>query len=921
MATTKGPQVSLSQAQTIAPATLGPGTGNQDPDATLPPSAPGGSLPVEEPRCIGGYKLLRRLGSGGMGTVYEAEDPGSGQRVALKLISGTYAHNPEVVQRFRQEGKLASKLTHPRCVFILAADEDQGRPYIVMELMPGQSLGDFVREKGPLPVQEAMLKILDVIEGLQEVHKLGLVHRDVKPSNCFLEANGRVKVADFGLAKSLARDSLGDSSAHLTKTGTFLGTPLYAAPEQVKGDKIDQQADVYAVAATLYFLLTGKAPFEGAGDPMAVLAQIVSEDPKPASDLCPGLPPELDAVLLRALERDKRRRFRTLNELHDALLPFTPRRQDIVGLGFRIGAYILDYLFFSALLTFLIKMWDLLAISHPLGGIRFVRGDIRWLQEGVTLLVFLTYFALQEKWYGCTLGKRLLRLRVCQEKHAALPRYSQALVRSLVCFFFLFTLVELVAWFDSPTLPSPSVSRAEREWWIFMEFLKAVGLRLSCWSLLFVPMRRRNGYRGLHEWLSGTRTVRVPGPQATKRPTVIHRRDNLPVHQYEDAPHEIGPYVVHGCHRWETGQQILLGEESSLGRIVWIWRRLMGSPALSPKRREISREGRWRWLATGGEDGWLWDAFLATPGASLPIVLQRTGPMSWQQARPLLLALSQELLEACADGTLPEELHPTQVWLQANGGIQLLDMTPETTPTQTVSPGPDDETRAIALLRQVVLLMLEGNVMHPPEITHVRVPLPGHARSLLDRLLGSRTISLADWHRELQGTLDKPAEVNRTWRIWYSAVHGGTLLLGVVLYENLFKGLTVDTNWPWERDSIFFALPVFYLTCGLWSFCSRGGLLLRWMGLTLCQVEGLPASRWRCAWRTLLTGLPIVAIVLAQELFGRTLRESPWIYGNLVYVGLGIALVVYFLILLLGVLLQPRRGFHDNLAGTYVVPR
>src|SRR5207237_2489049 len=116
----------------------------------------------------------------------------------------------------------------PRCVFVLAADEAGGRPYIVMELMPGTTLQDLVDREGPLPVEKAILKILDVIEGLQEAHRLGVVHRDVKPSNCFLDAEGRVKVGDFGLAKSLS------GSAHLTKTGTVLGRPHFAAPEQVR---------------------------------------------------------------------------------------------------------------------------------------------------------------------------------------------------------------------------------------------------------------------------------------------------------------------------------------------------------------------------------------------------------------------------------------------------------------------------------------------------------------------------------------------------------------------------------------------------------------------------------------------------------------------------------------------------------------
>src|SRR5262249_55375711 len=185
-------------------------------------------------------------GSGGMGTVYEAKGEHTGQRVAVKLLAAPFAAQSHSLERFRQEGQLASLIAHPRCVFVLAADEEAGRPYIVMELMPGDTLRDLIERRGPLPPAEAVAKILDVIDGLREAHRLGILHRDVKPSNCFLLPDGRVKVGDFGLSKSLAADT------GLTQTGTFLGTVLYASPEQVRGEGIDYAADVYSVCATLY---------------------------------------------------------------------------------------------------------------------------------------------------------------------------------------------------------------------------------------------------------------------------------------------------------------------------------------------------------------------------------------------------------------------------------------------------------------------------------------------------------------------------------------------------------------------------------------------------------------------------------------------------------------------------------------------
>src|SRR5262249_30880958 len=170
-------------------------------------------------------------------------------------------------------------------------------------------------------------------EGLEEAHRLGFVHRDVKPSNCFLDSSGRVKVGDFGLTKSLVGDS------HLTKTGTFIGTPLFSAPEQVRMEKVDQQADVYSGAATLYFLLPGKAPFK-TGDAMATMARIVADEPPSMRMVRPELPAALDRVVLRGLERDRSSRWKNLDELRQALLAFLPGRLSIGGLGWRFLGFL-----------------------------------------------------------------------------------------------------------------------------------------------------------------------------------------------------------------------------------------------------------------------------------------------------------------------------------------------------------------------------------------------------------------------------------------------------------------------------------------------------------------------------------------------------------------------------------------------------
>src|SRR5262249_61776810 len=176
---------------------------------------------------------------------------------------------------------------------------------------------ELIQREGPLPVEQAVTRILDVIEGLEEAHRLGVIHRDVKPSNCFIEQDGHIKIGDFGLSKSLAGDS------HLAGTGSFLGTALYASPEQVRAETVDRLSDVYSVAATVSFLLPGRAPHE-TGDAAATLARIVSEPAPSMRSIRPEIPTKLDDIVLRGLEKQPDDRWRSLSEFREALQPFVP---------------------------------------------------------------------------------------------------------------------------------------------------------------------------------------------------------------------------------------------------------------------------------------------------------------------------------------------------------------------------------------------------------------------------------------------------------------------------------------------------------------------------------------------------------------------------------------------------------------------
>jgi uncharacterized RDD family membrane protein YckC len=770
-----------------------------DPEApTLVPEISPSPRAEAVPEGVGGYRLLRQLGCGGMGAVYEAEDA-TGRRVALKLISAEFAQSTDAVERFRQEGRLASRVAHPRCVFVYAADEERGRPYIVMELMPGSTLRDLVEKQGPLPVDQALTKILDVIEGLQEAHRTGVIHRDVKPSNCFLEADGRVKVGDFGLAKAL------ESSAHLTKTGSFLGTPLFASPEQIRRDPLDEQTDVYSVAATFYYLLTGRAPFQS-GDAAATLARIVS-DPAPSMlDLREDLPRGLDKVVLRGLERHRERRWRSLEELREALLPFSAGHLSIGGMGIRFGAYLIDYLLL-ALINTLVTLGALF-----LGKFNNFKDPGTGLRPGWYLVVFSTwmlYFFVPEAIWGCSAGKRLLRLRVSAGggDRAPLPRL---LARSLV-FYTLANLGGLVALliaalFLHDDLPSRESALRNSGIMIFAGLFSLVGTGLGIICLI-APMRARNGYRGLHEFLSGTRVMSLPWPQ--RRRTYSSPPLRCGLQPPSGVPAQLGGFVSEGPATWNSEYHVLLADDRSLGRKAWLWLRDRSAPALTPARRATSRSARLRWLATGQEQGVQWNAFAASAGCTLPDVIKKEGRLPWSDARPLLEQLVAELHTSQQESTLPSTLTMDQVWVQPNGGLQLLDFPLgdcQSGTQRTGTPAGHEERpkgeagplASLSLLRQAAILMLEGHPELTGNIPKVRIeaPLPQHAQKLLQGLLDLKAgyTSVDEFRKRLAVTRDKPTEVTRPRRIAHLAGFAVVQLVGLCCM--LLTGWTIDLVNP-----------------------------------------------------------------------------------------------------------------------------
>jgi beta-lactam-binding protein with PASTA domain len=270
----------------------------------------------------GRYRVLRKLGSGGMADVYCAEDQQLGRRVALKLLYRRFAEDDNFVERFRREASSAAGLNHPSIVSIYDRGEWDGTYYIAMELIEGRTLKDVIREHGPAPPDAAVDVAVQILRAARYAHKRGIVHRDLKPHNVMVDDEGRVKVTDFGIARAGASD--------MTETGSIMGTAQYLSPEQAQGEPVDARSDLYSIGIVLYEMLTGRVPFDAESAVTIALKQ-VSETPIAPMDLNPEVPPALDAVVLRALAKDRAGRYADADEFIAALEAARAAPQEVIA--------------------------------------------------------------------------------------------------------------------------------------------------------------------------------------------------------------------------------------------------------------------------------------------------------------------------------------------------------------------------------------------------------------------------------------------------------------------------------------------------------------------------------------------------------------------------------------------------------------
>ncbi|MBE7504259.1 MAG: serine/threonine protein kinase [Verrucomicrobiales bacterium] len=708
------------------------------------------------PRRLGGYRLHRVLGRGGMGTVYEAEQLTTGRRVALKMLEHEL-DSPEMRQRFLREGRLAARVNHPNSLYIFGSEEIEGRPVITMEIAGSGTLNDRIKRRGPLPVKEAVDAVLDVLTGLESAYAEGVLHRDVKPSNCFVCPDGSVKVGDFGLSVS----TLTRSDTFITAQGKILGTPAFASPEQLRGDAVDVRTDVYSVGATLFTLLTNRAPFEG-DNAVQVVANAVNQKPKSLAQFRDDIPPGLDSVVARCLAKEPDGRYPDYASLRNALLPFSSREPEPASLKIRAAAGWPDFL-----IAFLVP-YVVLMLAVGAREFHFQPFIERSLYSARFYFAFLAfgflYFAIVEGLWGGGLGKRLKGLRVVRTEGRS-PGFPRALLR-IVLIILAAECVRipfLLATFSAGSFEELT----SKEVWLY------IGASNVCpWipPLLTLTARRENGFATLWDLLTGTRVVIVP--TGTVRPRI---ESALPPGETAEAGEVLGPYRV--LEPLAPGEW-LVGLDPVLRRQVWLLRREASGPTTA--RRHLGRPGRLRWLQKVEADGAAWDAFEATPGVPFLRLVANGKQVPWASLRHWLYDLSSELWHASADATLPSALCLEQIWITSQGSAVLLDQP---------YPGGTENSRPIPVTDVAGQQQFLGAVAAHVDLT--RTPL--HARGVLQNLEARRFEKLSFLAGTLRGLLHQPAEVSRGIRA------GSIFMLPLYVWILVFVGnyrMELPNGWP-----------------------------------------------------------------------------------------------------------------------------
>lgn len=829
---------------------------------------------------FGGYRLLGLLGRGGMGTVYEAEQLATGRRVALKMLTHQL-DSPDLRQRFLREGRLAASINHPNSLYIFGSEEIDSVPVITMEIAGSGTLKDKLKKRGAFSVTEAVDVTLEVIAGLEEAFAAGVLHRDVKPSNCFISPDGSVKVGDFGLSVStLARED-----SYVTATGVVMGTPAYASPEQLRGDELDLRTDIYSVGATLFTLLTNQAPFEGE-NAVQVVTNVVSRRPKALTEFRQDVPPGLERVIARCLSKEAHQRYPDYKSLREALLPFSSREPEPASMKVRAAAGWIDYL-----IAFLIPYVVLvLSVGNEEFHFRFLME--RTLYSARHYLAFLgfglLYFTMVEGIWGAGVGKHLKGLRVVRPNGQP-AGIGRALIRILVPILSIEAIrIPLLMRFIYATHID------ELTTFEIVIYSAASSLCPLIPLLFLLTAQRETGFTTVWDLASGTRVVIKP--EGTVRPlNELTIQPELP----EADSESLGPFKITSelvPERW------LVAVDPVLRRQIWLLRRSSSEPSFV--RRNLARPGRLRWLQEVGTNEAIWDAFEAPQGVPFSSWVEGGRVVPWSSLRHWLHDLATELWAARGDQTLPKTLSQDQVWITKSGQAVLMD-----------HPWPSLRSPA----KEIIIRDVTGqqNFLHSIA-DHVDLTgLPLHARPVLENLKGGKFEKVTFLTGILRGLLDKPADVGKGIRA------ASIFVLPLYIWIMVFVGTYRGADWLYQVigssiEQIALATTLLVLigsaVIQLLALPFRTTIGHSIFRLALVNAAGKNAEisrrllRWGIVWLPLLAPLSFMVLLTGSDPMTASL---PFVVG-LLLMWLGAAAYS---------VLHPCRGLHDRLAGTWVVRR
>lgn len=887
---------------------------------------PNAARSLEAGSLFGGYRLLRLRGRGGFAEVWESERLADGRRLALKILTEVRGISERARERFEREGRLAASLSHPRTVYIFASELIDGRPAIAMELVEGGSLQDRLDARGALPVPEAVDSILDVIDGLDAAQQLGIVHRDIKPSNCFVDGTGRVKIGDFGISKSLELDS------GLTETGAFLGTPVFASPEQIRGVRVDWRSDLYSVGATLYALLTGRPPFEGKSSGQ-LLASILTEAPIPFEKRCIALPRKLRTIVGRLLSKAPEQRYGSYQALRAELLPFSSSSFVVPNLAVRFGAYIIDQILGGTFVAAVLVMARAISVREWLAPENMTMVGLAWYY-----LTTIAYFSILEWSWQTTPGKALFRMRVVGPGNRRIVLW-QALARSALFWLPQFLLV----------CSAVLTHRLD-----VMSLLEILGILVPVMS-----MRRANAYAGIHELLTGTRVVSPPrGAKSSADRSEVAEQTSAELEGAEGSGFR-GPYRVIRPIWQAGGASLSLAADDALRRQVWIHEGGLAALESSPRRRGADRPSRLRWLQGGSLESGRWDAFEAPAGEGVPDWIRARGQLGWSGTRELLLQLMIEVRASLAEQDLPSAISLHHLWIDDFGRLRMLEF-----------PGPDrggggEGPPSVQagdwplLLQQFVVFALTGGHLNldanDPRVEIRRVPLPESAQRFLERVLGhvQDETHLDELVAELRDLCSRPASVTRSLRLGQMACASTFQIFFAVGYlfvaffgDHSLTGRAGGITFYYVARSLWFvALPfgAFYAAPALLlAFVFRGGPILRLFGLTVQDRYGNAATRARCLLRATVALAPVLlaavphCIIVFSNVWNRAVGQPIWTMGRaseilfpnspkeivlLIVACVGSALNLVFIAGSIWAVVRPDRSLQDRIAGTRLMPK